>query len=256
MNISFIGSGNVAHHLMQAFDKAGHSIEEIFSRNIEQAAIYANRYKANLRTDLQNFAAESDLIILSISDDAIPTLAEQLKMFNTPVVHTAGSVNIQVLSSTRHSYGVLYPLQTFSKEKEIDYSQIPYFIESSDDILTRKLEDLITSTQATFKYLNSEQRMQLHIAAVFACNFSNFMFDLAAQLLHKQDIPFSSLMPLIQECIQKLEHLSPEQAQTGPAKRGDNSTMQKHMKALESQPELQKIYELLSREIEKKHNQS
>lgn len=240
MKISFIGNGNVGHHLMQAFSKAGHSIEEIYSRT----------------QSLQNFGNSSDLIVISISDDAIAMISEQLKFHTTPIVHTAGSVDISVLESEHHSYGVLYPLQTFSKEREMNYAQIPYFIECSDDVLRRKLESLIASTQAKSQYINSAQRMQLHIAAVFACNFSNFMFDLAAGLLRKNEIPFETLMPLIQECVNKLQSLSPEIAQTGPAKRGDASTQQKHLKALESEPIFSEIYTLISREIQKKYNQS
>ena len=247
--ISFVGAGNVGWHLAIALKNAGFRIEFIFSRNQERAHELAARTGAMTVRRLDQVASWPDLLILCFPDDALPEIAMQLN--NTPslVVHTAGSASISVLEGCRGGYGVMYPLQTFTRERRMDYRAIPFLLEADSDISREKLEFVVSKISGNFRSADSRLRLKIHVAAVFACNFSNHMVSLAWKLLTADGVDPEILQPLLDETREKQKQMSPMEAQTGPARRNDKGTMQRHLDLLREHPELQDIYEILSRSL-------
>jgi predicted short-subunit dehydrogenase-like oxidoreductase (DUF2520 family) len=254
MRVSFVGSGNVATHLAKASKSAGIHIINIYSKNLQNAESLAALCNAKAVENSFDLDTNIDLLIVSVSDDALPSINEQIKNFPCPVVHTAGSVNINAVYADEHAYGVLYPLQTFSKTREQELQNIPFFVEASESSLENSLKQFVAQIGGQYNAANSEQRLHLHIAAVFACNFSNYMYSVAHNLLSKHQLSFEHLVPLILETAKKVQHISPQDAQTGPAKRHDLITMQKHLEALQEQPLYHSLYMQISAEIEKNQN--
>lgn len=252
MNIICIGSGNVATHLMQALQSAGHHILEVFSRNPESAHALAALVAAKAVTDLNLISKQADLYVIAVSDDAISEVNEALQGSKGLVVHTSGTTALTVLQGHQQR-GVFYPLQTFSKGREVDFKQIPIFVESDDIKVQEQLMQLALSLTTQAYLADSERRKVLHIAAVFACNFSNHLYTLAASVLNHNDLPFEVLKPLIQETAAKIQQQSPYEAQTGPAVRRDEKTMQAHLQWLKDQPHLAEIYHILSDSIKITH---
>ena len=254
MRLSFIGTGNVASHLMNAFHAAHHEIVEIVSKDFNNANHYAQLYQAKSIAEPNQLNDEVDFIFICVNDSNIESIANELKDFKSCIVHTAGSVNIDVLISTHHSSAVIYPLQTFSKNKHIEYSKIPFFVECQDANIRSKIKDLLDSIDANMLLADSKQRMSLHIAAVFACNFSNHLYSIAADILKENNLDFNVLSSLIQETVDKVQILDPHDAQTGPAKRQDLNTLAKHLEFLKNNESYFSVYQLLSEQIKQKHN--
>lgn len=254
MKISFVGSGNIAHHLAKAAHAKGVEIVQIISRKLEHAAQLADLVNAKSSDSLSDLNSDVDFVLLAINDDSIEQVAHELSAFKTPLVHTAGSVNIDLIKNKEQDYGVLYPLQTFSKTKVVEIAKVPFFIEASSDKLFQKLQQFTERLGAVSYKADSTQRLNLHIAAVFACNFSNNMYQIAKDLLDKHNLPFEALKPLIIETANKIETLDPKAAQTGPAKRNDTKTMQKHLDALRSNEALYELYKAISENIQKSGN--
>ncbi len=249
MRITLIGSGNVATHLGAAFKNAGHQILQVWSRNLQHAALLAYHIKAEPIDRLSEIHADTDLIIISVKDDAVDEVASFINLKNVLVVHTCGAVGMQVLEKYFDNCGVFYPLQTFSKTREIDFRSVPLCIESTDKNSTGLLLDLGRSISNQVTYIDSIQRKTLHLAAVFACNFPNFLYAIAADLLKNQQMEFDLLKPLILETASKVQEFFPQEVQTGPAIRRDEKTMNTHLSLLQQHPELQEIYTLLSQGI-------
>lgn len=250
MKIVLIGSGNVATHLAKAFFTAGHSIEQIYSRDMNNAQQLASIVNAVPIVDLQSVSAVVDLYVISVKDDAIEEVTKYLPNLDGLVVHTAGSVSMDVLSRFLN-YGVFYPFQTFTRESDVDFSQIPLLVESNSEMSTGKLHQLGRELSKTVIKASSEQRGALHISAVFACNFVNHMYRLSEDVLKTSGLPFELLHPLIHETANKVLHLSPSLTQTGPASRNDQQIIKKHLTELEGQEELRQIYEMLTASIVK-----
>jgi predicted short-subunit dehydrogenase-like oxidoreductase (DUF2520 family) len=249
MRITLIGSGNVATHLGAALKNAGHQIVQVYSRNAQHAALLAYHIKAEPTDDLQQITADADLFMISVSDDAIDELAAMLAVHGKPIVHTSGATALQVLLKYTDQAGVFYPLQTFSKSKEVDFRQVPMCIEAAYEDLTIELRQLAQTISNNVSLVNSAQRKVLHLAAVFACNFPNYLYHAAQQLLARHNLNFDLLRPLIAETAQKVEHQIPADVQTGPAVRGDNKTMTTHLGMLQTEPQLKEIYTVLSQAI-------
>jgi len=249
MRITIIGSGNVATHLAAAFKNAGHRIIQVYSRDMQNAALLAYHAHAEPLDDLKNIDPETDLFIISVKDDAITSIAKHLASHQKLTVHTSGSTDLQALSAITSKAGVLYPLQTLSKNKEIDFWSVPLCVEGADEGITYELEQLARTISNKVYRVNSAQRKILHLAAVFACNFPNYLYDVAKQLLEKDQLEFELLRPLILETAQKVQDNLPADVQTGPAVRGDEITMAAHLDALANEPRLKMIYELLSQGI-------
>ncbi len=249
MRITIIGSGNVATHMSAALKNAGHNIVQVYSRDMQNAALLAYHVKADAIDDLQHINAETDLFIIAVKDDAIGSIAEQLAQHDKLMVHTSGATDMYALLAFNDKAGVMYPLQTFSKVKEVNFRQVPLCIEGADVTITKQIEQLAQSISNNIYRVNSNQRKTLHLAAVFACNFPNYLYEKARQLLNADGLDFELLRPLILETAEKVQERLPAQVQTGPAVRNDKGTMDNHVEMLADNPHLQEIYMLLSQGI-------
>ena len=244
-NIILVGSGNVATHLGIALQNCNYKIVQVYSRSIENAKTLAQQLNTDFTNDLIQLKT-ADLIIVSVNDDAISTVLSKLK--NTAIVHTSGSIGMDVFESNFSDFGVFYPLQTFNTDIEFAISDIPFCIEGNSRAFENQLVEIAKNLSSNVITINSAQRKQLHIAAVFACNFSNQMFSIADDLLTEKDIDSSILLPLIRQTVQKLEANSPKEVQTGPAKRKDLQTIKNQINLLEDD-DLRNIYKLITNQI-------
>jgi predicted short-subunit dehydrogenase-like oxidoreductase (DUF2520 family) len=254
MRITLIGSGNVATHLAAALKNAGHNIVQVYSRNMQNAALLAYHVKAEAIDDLHAINTDTELFIIATKDDAIGPLAEQLAPHQKLMVHTSGATDLYSLLAFSDNVGVFYPLQTFSKTKEVDFRNVPLCIEAKDEAAAKTLEQLAQTISKKVYPIDSEKRKALHLAAVFACNFPNYLYTIAQQIIAKQELDFELLRPLIQETAAKVQSADPATVQTGPAIRNDEITMDMHRQLLEGEPELQQLYFLLSQGIIKLGN--
>ena len=253
MKIALIGAGNVATCLGPRLKEAGHEITAVYSRTVESARALADRLGATYTTDNKAVPA-SDAAIVMLKDDALkelaPAIAGSLK--GALLLHTAGSVPMDIWREAGATqYGVLYPMQTFSKESRIDWSQVPLFIEGSSDRTLDSIRQLALSISPDVTPLSSDGRKKLHLAAVFTCNFSNHMYAIAERLLATEGVPFSVMLPLVRETARKVESIKPVDAQTGPAVRGDRKVIGEHLELLKDYPELADLYRLISIDINK-----
>lgn len=247
--VTLIGSGNVAWQLGQAFIKAGIDIAGIYGRNAEEGNKLALTLKSSFCQKPEDLNPDTDMFLLAVADAAIKEVLPLLPSGNQMVVHTAGSVGIDVLTPYRSNAGVFYPLQTLSKSFPVDFAAIPICIESTSQTGLHLLNDLASEISGIVEVINSEQRMMLHISAVFACNYTNLMYTLANDLLITEGLNFDLIKPLITETARKAVSLSPQNSQTGPARRNDLEVINKHLSLLASQPEYAEIYRLLAERI-------
>lgn len=251
MKAVIIGAGNVATHFAKALQIAGVQVAQVWSNHYANAQVLAGEVGATAVQSLNAINNDTQLCIIAIKDDAISTIIPQLKGFNGIVVHTSGAVAINIFENQFANYGVFYPLQTFSKEKQVDFSTIPLCLEANNEATLKVLTDLATKLSGQVEVVNSEKRKILHLAAVFACNFTNHLYTLANELLTANDLDFQIIRPLINETASKVQHALPAAVQTGPAIRHDEETMKKHIALLQGQPELIEIYRTLSNSIKK-----
>ncbi|MBO9673827.1 MAG: DUF2520 domain-containing protein [Sphingobacteriaceae bacterium] len=249
MKIVLLGSGNVASHLAKALKAKGENVVQVYSPNFVHAKFLADGIAAEAVSDLNAVKTDADLYIISVKDDAIGSVAEALKGVSGLVVHTSGTTDIKVLSDQVKQAGVFYPLQTFSKSKEVDFASIPLCIEATDATQLEVLHQLASKLSKQVYELNGEKRKVLHLAAVFACNFPNHLYALANRVLQQNDLDFEIIRPLIAETADKVMVNLPENVQTGPAVRADETTINKHLSMLKDMPELQEIYQILSNSI-------
>ncbi|WP_308777444.1 DUF2520 domain-containing protein [uncultured Bacteroides sp.] len=250
-NIVLIGAGNVATHFGVALEKAGYTVKQVYSRTEVSAVRLADRLACPYTVSLADVFPDADVYIVSVKDSALDEVLPELVKRNRDAlyVHTAGSVPMDVWKGLARRYGVLYPMQTFSRERAVDFSTVPFFVEadSADDL--ELLEQMGQRMGGKVYEATSEQRRYLHIAAVFACNFANHMYAIAGHLLEKNGIPFEVMLPLIDETARKAHVLPPVEGQTGPAQRYDRNVMDRHLAMLADEPQLAEIYRLLSRNI-------
>ncbi|MFV8363039.1 Rossmann-like and DUF2520 domain-containing protein [Flavobacterium sp. ZT3P35] len=248
--VIIIGSGNVAQHLITAFQNAenlGTEIElvQVYSRRLGTVSHLLDHSKI---TDDLNSLVEADLYIIAVSDAVIAEIAAQLPFKNRLVVHTSGSVSLNALDDNNRK-GVFYPLQTFSKNKEVDFRTIPICLESENATDYQLLDKVAKSISDKIFAINSEQRKALHVAAVFVNNFTNHLYQIGQEICTDNRVPFEILTPLISETAQKIMLLSPQDAQTGPAKRNDTATIAAHEAFLTTKNHL-KIYQTLTQSIQ------
>ena len=245
IRVSIIGSGNVAQHLIVAFSKTTDiELVQVFARKDAAVAHLINPDK--IYTNFNDIIA-ADLFIIAITDDAIIEVSAAIPFSNELVVHTSGSVSIEAIDN-KNRPGVFYPLQTFSKSKEVDFKTIPICIETKNEKDFQILEKVAKSISNTVYKINSEQRKALHIAAVFVCNFVNYLYQIGNDICIENDLPFDILKPLIQETANKILTLSQNQAQTGPAKRKDTQTINAHLSFLSDENQ-KEIYKMLTKSI-------
>jgi len=246
IQVVVIGSGNVAQHLIKAFTAApAVNLVQVYARRPKQLAHLLPSEKI---TDSLTNLVDADVYIISVSDDAIGDISSQLQFFNQLIVHTSGSVGIDQLDG-KNRRGVFYPLQTFSKNKEVDFTIIPFCLETEHEEDFTTLATLASVLSRSVYSINSKQRQSLHVAAVFVSNFANHMYTLGSQICDENNIPFDILKPLINETADKIKTLPPLNAQTGPAVRNDVTTLQRHLNFLQDENK-KEVYTLLTQSIQ------
>ncbi len=251
--IVLIGAGNLATHLAVTFNDTGKKILQVYSRTEKSAKELAEKIKVPYTCDLKKIITGADLYIISVSDAALPGIAKQLSIKSGMVAHTSGFHEMDFIKDVSENIGVFYPLQTFSKNRKIDFNTIPFCIESNSEDSNKLLENLARSFTKDVRYINSSQRKMIHLAAVFACNFTNQMYQVAEEILKKSSVPFDILQPLIKETADKVMEINPLDSQTGPARRNDIEVMQQHLKMLDND-DYRKLYENISELIMKRYN--
>ena len=257
MKICILGSGNVAHHIGKALLKAGHTIVQVYSRNKITSKAVAKRCKAKAIFDIHELNTKSDLYLLTVSDDAIEKVSKSIPFTLSQkqmIAHTAGSISIDALSSTGAHYGSFYPLQTFSKSRRLSFNKIPMCIHGSDDYTSKKLTELAKTISIDVRQINDATRKEIHLSAVLACNFVTHLIAESEAILADAGVDKTILAPLIQETISKTISQGASEAQTGPARRGDNKVIKSHLDMLNDKPEIQKLYKQLSIAIKRKYS--
>ena len=286
MKIVLIGAGNLATHLGKALHAAGHDMLQVFSRTMQSAETLASLLDAEPLTDIAQVRDDADVYIFSVKDSALPQLVAQLCRHEADgldedgaenalreggagdalredragdalrnakhervFLHTAGSMPMSVFKGMAQHYGVLYPMQTFSKQREVDFSIIPCFVEANDEFAQKQIESLAREISGRVYQLSSEDRKYLHLSAVFACNFANHCYAISQELLEEHGIPFDVMLPLINETAAKVHEMKPKDAQTGPAVRYDENVIDKQSKLLENHPHFKKVYDSMSKSI-------
>ena len=249
--IVFIGAGNLATNLAKALYQNGFRIVQVYSRTKEAACALAQAVEAGYTTELSEVSKDARLYIVSLKDDAFVTLLPEIVAGKEDalLVHTAGSIPMNVWEGKTSRYGVFYPMQTFSKQREVDFGQIPCFVESNSEEDVQLLKDIASALSEKVYEASSEQRKSLHLAAVFTCNFTNHMYVLAAELLKKYGLPFEAMLPLIDETARKVHELEPLAAQTGPAVRYDENVIDEHLRMLADEPQMLELYREISENI-------
>lgn len=250
-NITFIGAGNVAWHLAQALEDAGHTLVEIYSRNAAHAAALARQlYDVQPVNSLDFTGSRAGIFILAVPDGAgLAVLKDTILPPGATICHTSGTLPLSLLKDFPNR-GVFYPLQTFTKNRKLDVSRVPFCIESDRELTEKTLVALAQSLSKTVYLVSSDERKVLHVGAVFACNFTNHLLRVAKDLVEAENLEFDLLKPLIEETFAKvLAAANPADVQTGPAIRGDEQTIQSHLKYLKNFPLQQKIYQLLTESI-------
>jgi len=252
MNISFIGSGNLAWHLAPVLDNAGYTVREVYSRDVKNAkALVGKLYQAEVKHTLDFSDSTSSVFFICVSDDAIQEIVQKIILpENAILVHTSGSQSLSTLAFAATSkIGVFYPLQTFSKQKKVDFGEIPIFIESAEEEVSKQLQKIAKGISKKVEIINSSKRIALHIAAVFASNFTNHMLTVSKSIMEVSGLQYEWLKPLIAETISKSLAIGPEAAQTGPAKRGDLEILDKHLSLLQNDEQIAELYKLISQHI-------
>ena len=249
--VIMLGSGNVATSLAMAL-KDNCEIVQIYSRTMDNAKTLAQKVGCEAIDDLKKLDKKGDIYIISVKDDAIASIIDATPSNRALWLHTSGSTPIEVFKGKRERYGVLYPMQSFSKSRIVDMSEVHIFIEGNCDKVTREINDFASSISENVHKATSQERQQLHVAAVFACNFANHMFTLSSEVLSEAGLPFDAMLPLIKTTVEKLDHMTPQESQTGPAARGDIKIIEKHLSTLKG--DKREIYKLLSSSIMRERN--
>ncbi len=250
MNIVIIGTGNAATVLGKKFREAGHRIIQVFGRDASAASKLAYQFDTESTNYWSVIRKDADVYLIAVADEAINDVAKHVHVPGKVVAHTAGSVKKDVLKNMSHHYGVFYPLQSLRKEMN-ELPDIPVFIDASDEVARKKLEQLAQSISQEYAGMaGDEERSKMHLAAVIVSNFTNHLYKLAEDYCKKEGIEFKQLIPLIEETALRLKIISPSKTQTGPAVRNDEPTIQRHLALLEEYPQLKKIYEVMTESIQ------
>lgn len=252
MKISIIGSGNVATHMAMAMKLAGNDIIQVYSHTLEHAQVLAGRLGCDATESVEGLSADADVYVFSIKDDHIRGVAERLAQrqgFADKVfIHTAGSIPMDVFRGLTAHYGVLYPMQTLSKSRSIDFRKVPCFTEASDPQTMDIINELADGITDRKQEASSETRRRMHLAAVFASNMTNHCYRMAERIVSKEGIDFSLFLPLIEETAKKVTEMKPKEAQTGPMVRNDIGVMNSQLELLEDE-RMRSIYRLMAESI-------
>ena len=259
MNVTFIGSGNLAWHLAPALDNTDFAVREVYSANPKNAdALVEKLYEAKTVASLDFSLSKSRIFVICVTDDAIGEIAQQLILPNNAIViHTSGSQPLSILGYLGTlNIGVFYPLQTFTKIKRVDFKDVPIFIESENHATEKILREMAKTISKKVLKVSSAERKAIHVAAVFASNFTNHMLTLSKEIMADHKLDFDLLKPLIVETINKALAIGPEKSQTGPAKRGDLEILDNHMQFLSSDERIAEIYKVISQHIVDRYDES
>lgn len=252
MKVVIIGSGNVASVLARMVTDNHHELLMFVGRNEEELKKISKKFHTNYTTSFNEINQTADMYIVSVSDNALTEVVEKIKIPEDKIiVHTTGSASIDVLKNVSNNFGVLYPLQSIRKEIE-QLPEIPFFIDANNAASKKIIKDFAETLSPLVSQANDEQRIKLHIAAVFVSNFTNYLFTAAEDFCNKENIDFAYLLPLMQETVMRLQNQSPQNVMTGPAVRKDENTIQKHLQLLQSYPETKEVYRFLTDKIQQR----
>jgi predicted short-subunit dehydrogenase-like oxidoreductase (DUF2520 family) len=252
MKVVLIGSGNAATVLGRIMHAKGHDILQVISRNMAHAHALAMEIEAEAVTDFHKIDPRADIILIAVSDEALSTVSHWLHSGKNLIVHTAGSVSREVLKNNSQQYGVLYPLQSLRKENH-ELPEIPFLIDGNTSEVINFIRSFALTLSSQVSIATDYDRLRLHLAAVTTANFMNHLFTLTESFCHKEGVDFKLLIPLLSETVNRLETHSPAAMQTGPAIRNDRETIHKHISMLSDYPELEKIYEWMTKSITDYH---
>ena len=249
IRIVMIGAGSVATHLSMALRNAGHIILQVYSRTNTSAMQLAKLMNCDYIANNSTIRKDADLYVLALSDEAIVDFVSKYSFPQAMAIHLSGGLEIDLFKGKIQNYGVMYPVQTFSKGRDIDFNSIPICLEASNPETEELLVRLAGQLSSSIHIVNSVQRQMIHLAAVYSCNFVNHFYDIASRILKKNDLPFELLYPLIIETADKVQENLPGDVQTGPAKRNDQAIINKHLELLSSNLRYQSLYSELSKSI-------
>ncbi|MCQ2606100.1 MAG: F420-dependent NADP oxidoreductase [Bacteroidales bacterium] len=256
MNVVIIGAGNVGTHFARALKSANIPVLQVVSRTMKSAVELASELGCSFATDYQDINPHGDIYILCVSDDSISSIVRQLPIQDKLVVHTSGSVGIKVFYDYATNYGCIYPLQSFSKFKDLNYAEIPVFVEANTEENQQILIDLMKQITPHVQVLSSQQRAIIHLCGVLVNNFSNHLYTLAEMMMKDNQLQFELLKPLLKETYEKMLKYSPYISQTGPAVRNDEIILQRHRDLLADNPDVLNIYNAMTESIKKTHSEN
>ena len=250
MEIVFVGAGRLSTQLARALQRKGHTIAAVYSHTLANAEALCHTVGGFPTDSIDLLPLKADAFVVAVKDAVLPELIPQLEQGrqDSVLLHTAGSVSMAVFGQQGH-HGVLYPMQTFSKERQVDFTNVPFFVETNDEVALEVARSLAQTVTTRVLQMDSESRRYLHLAAVFACNFANHSYALAAKILEQHGMDFDLMLPLIDETAQKVHTMLPRRAQTGPAVRYDETVMAAHLTLLEGEPLMQQVYQTMSNSI-------
>jgi len=253
-DLTFIGAGNVAWHLSQAFYNQGYKIQQVWSRTMDAAKELSQLVDAQAIDNLNHLVRHDGIFIISLNDEAMPQVLRNLQLPGKLILHTSGTIEMKALDPISINNGVLYPLQTFTKGIPLEIHKVPILIEASSVQQIEIVRALASSISEKVFPANSELRSKIHVAAVFASNYANYMYTIASELIKGSGYNLELLRPLIEETCRKAMTAEPVNLQTGPARRGDIEVIRKHLSSLASKPEYAEIYRLLALQIINKYH--
>jgi predicted short-subunit dehydrogenase-like oxidoreductase (DUF2520 family) len=247
--IVLLGAGRLATHLGRAFFNHGMTVVQVYNRTPETGKRLAGRMGATFTSDIHEIKPDADLYLLAVSDSILESLAISFRLNGKLVVHTSGTMAMDVLAPISSDIGVFYPVQTFSQHRRIDFRKVPVCVEGNSPGAEQALADLAKQLTQSVCFLSSEKRRLLHLAAVYASNFTNFLYAVSEDLILAHDIPFDLLKPLISQTSRNVRHGNLMQFQTGPAMRGDGKVLEQHRELLSAYPDYLEIYDLITKNI-------
>lgn len=248
MNVILLGSGNTATVLAKLMTHYQHRIVQVWSRSFSNAQTLAQETGAEAISSLSQITADADVCVLAVSDDAIAGIASQLRLKKKVLVHTAGSVSINVLKNASPNYGVLYPLQSLRKEAT-SLPVIPFLVDGNSDEVKVFLHDFAKQLSGNVALAGDEQRLHMHLAAVIVSNFTNHLYAVTEAYCRQHELEFNMLFPLIQNVADRLQEGSAFDLQTGPARRNDAATIEKHLNLLKNDEQLYRLYQTITNSI-------
>lgn len=248
--IAILGAGNVGYHFAWHLHNAGHRIVQIFSRHLPSAKFIGNLMDIPCTTTVSEITGEAEIYLICVNDDSIGEVSAQLQLGDKIVAHTSGAVPMKILQGVSSNYGIFYPLLTLLRNISVDFSVMPICLNGANDHTTNILTDLAGTLTKNIVVVDDEKRLAIHIAAVFANNFTNYLYSVSQIILEKAGLSFEILKPLINETVRKIQNHDPLNVQTGPAIRNDDHTIERHLEYLNQDGKFSEVYKILTANIQ------